>query len=145
MPTAADSKDEGVAFIKGKHIGYTGWINIAGDETAKSRPVIVKNWKELDGSTVDRVTNVRRSCMCEGPAPQPTTRAEVIMCQMPTIEAAMDSLCQQLVKCELSHDSRSIHAIFESKLQEATANQIAQGGKATWHCSQCRPSDMHEE
>jgi hypothetical protein len=145
MPAAADNKGGEVTFIKGKYIGYTGWINIAGDETAKSRPVIVKDWKKLDGSTVDRVTNVRRSSIREGSAPQPTTRAEAIMYQMPTIEAAMDSLCRQLAKCELSHNSRSIHAIFESKLQEATANQIAQGGKATWYRIQYRPSDMHEE
>jgi hypothetical protein len=131
--SAVNVKGDEVTFIKGKYVGYKGWINATGDETAISVPVIVHGWKKADGSTVDRVTNVRKSSVRKGSPPQPNTRAEAIMLQMPRIEAAMDSLCRQLAKCELDLNSKSIHIIFARKLQEATANQIAQGSKATWY------------
>jgi hypothetical protein len=140
---AGTVKGDEVTFIKGKYVGYKGWINVTGDETASSVPVIVHGWKKADGSTVDRVANVRKTSIRRGSPPQPNTRAEAIMLQMPKIEAAMDTLCRQLAKCELNHNSiKSIHTIFARKLQEATANQIGQGSKATWYRISYRPSDM---
>jgi hypothetical protein len=85
MPTGA-VKGEEVTFIRGKYVGYTGWINVAadegwiniaargeetadegwiniaarGEETAKLVSVIVNGWTQMaDGSTFDRVTTVR--------------------------------------------------------------------------------------
>jgi hypothetical protein len=144
MP-AGNVKGYEVTFIKGKYIGYKGWIIATGDKTASSVPVIVHGWKRADGSTVNRVTNVRKTSIRIGSPPEPNTRAEAIMLQMPRIEAAMDSLCRQLAKCELKHNSKSIHTIFARKLQEATANQVAQGSRAAWYCISYRPSDMQVE
>ena len=133
MPAGNVKREEGTS-IKGKYVDYKGWINVTGDETAKSVPVIVHGWKKADGSTVDRATNVRKSSIRKGSPPQPNTRAEAIMLQMPKIEAVMDTLCRQLAKCDLDHhNSKSIHTIFMRKFEEATANQIAQGSKATWY------------
>jgi hypothetical protein len=139
-------RGDAVTFIKGKYVGYKGWIDVAGDETASSVPVIVHGWKKADGSTVDRATNVRKTSIRKGSPPPPNTRAEAIMLQMPKVEASMDSLCRQLIKCELSHNSKSIQKIFARKLQEATANQIGQGSTATWYRINYRPSsDMEVE
>jgi hypothetical protein len=143
--TAGNVKGNEVTFIKGKYVGYAGWINVAGDETPKSVPVIVHGWKKADGSTVDRVTNVRKTSIRKGSPPQPNTRADAIMLQMPNIEATMDSLCRQLAKCELDHDSKPIQTIFARKLKEAMANQIAQGNTATWYRIKFVPSAMQAE
>jgi hypothetical protein len=74
MPTSA-VKGKEVTFIKGKHVGYTGWINVAadeewiniaarGEETAKLVSVIVNGWTQMaDGSTVDRVTTIQSTSM----------------------------------------------------------------------------------
>jgi hypothetical protein len=137
---AGTVKGDEVTFIKGKYVGYKGWINVTGDETASSVPVIVHGWKKADGSTVDRETNVRKTSIRKG---SPPTRAEAIMLQRPEIEALMDTLCRQLAKFELNDNSiKSIHIMFARKLQEAVANQIAQGSKATWYRIRYRPSEF---
>ena len=144
MPAVNNVKGDEVTFVKGKYVGYKGWINATGDETTVSVPVIVHGWKKADGSTVDRLTNVRKSSIRKGSPPQPNTQAEAIMLQIPRIEAAMDSLCRQLAKCELDLTSKSIHVIFSRKLQEATANQIALGSKATWYPINMEVKDSDE-
>jgi hypothetical protein len=66
------------------------------------------------------------------------------MLQMPKIEVAMDSLCRQLAKCDLDHSSQSICIMFSQKLQEASANQMAQGSTATWHRIPCHDEEQVE-
>jgi hypothetical protein len=53
-------RGEVIRFVRGKCMGYRGWINLAGDETAASLPVIIQNFKKKDGSTCNKTATVRR-------------------------------------------------------------------------------------
>jgi hypothetical protein len=46
--------------VRGKYMGYRGWMNLAGDETAASIPVIIQNFKKKDGITCNKTAMVRR-------------------------------------------------------------------------------------
>ena len=74
--------------------------------------------------------------------PAPQSRAEAIMQQHLEIEQRMEKLTRQLAKCELSPRSLpSIYQIFATKLQDATACQIAMGNRATWKRVQYKSGD----
>jgi hypothetical protein len=121
-----------IRFVRGKYLGYMGWINLEGKKTAASVDVIVQGYKETDGSTCNRATTVRKTSVRPRAQAAPRSRAEAIMQQHPEIEQTMEKLARQLAKCELSTRSASILHIFATKLQDATARQIAMGNRATW-------------
>jgi hypothetical protein len=127
------NRGEEVRFVRGKYIGYTGWINRDGDETAVSIAVIVNGYKDKKtGVTTNKATTVRTESVRVKAQPAPNSRAEAIMQQHPEIEQTMEKLARQLAKCDLSPLSTSILQIFATKLQEESARQIAMGNRATW-------------
>jgi hypothetical protein len=127
------NRGEEIRFVRGKYIGYTGWKNLDGDETAVSIAVIVHGYKDKrNGSTSNKTTTVRKESVSSKVQPAPKSRAEAIMQQHPEIEQAMEKLARQLAKCELRPRSTAIQNIFATKLQDATARQIAMGNRATW-------------
>jgi hypothetical protein len=129
----SSNRGEEIRFVGGKYIGYTGWRNLDGDKTAASVAVIVHGYKDKkNGSTSNKTTVVRKTSVSSKAQPAPQSRAEAIMQQHPEIEQTMEKLARQLAKCELSTRSASILHIFATKLQDATARQIAMGNRATW-------------
>ena len=127
------NRGEEIRFVRGKYIGYTGWKNLDGDETAVSIAVIVHEYKDKkNGSTSNKTATVRKESVKSKVQPAPKSRAEAIMQQHPEIEQAMEKLARQLAKCELRPRSTAIQNIFATKLQDATARQIAMGNRATW-------------
>jgi hypothetical protein len=124
---------EEIWFVRGKYIGYTGWKNLDGDKTAVSIAVIVHGYKDKkNGSTSNKTTTVRKESVSSKVQPAPKSRAEAIMQKHLEIKQAMEKLARQLAKCELSPRSASIQKCFTTKLQDATAGQIAMGNRATW-------------
>jgi hypothetical protein len=118
-------RGEEIQFVRGTYLGYMGWINLAGDETAASVPVIVQGFRKKDGSTCNKTAMVRR----ERVRPR---ASEAIMQQYPNIEQMMEKLARQLARCEINPRSTAIQQIFAAKLQEATAPQILLDHKAIW-------------
>jgi hypothetical protein len=121
-----------IRFVRGKYLGYMGWINLEGKKTAASVDVIVQGYKETDGSTCNRATTVRKTSVRPRAQAAPQSRAEAIMQQHLEIEGTMEKLARQLAQCELSPRSLALKKIFDTKLLDATAHQIALGSKANW-------------
>jgi hypothetical protein len=148
------NRGEEIRFVRGKYIGYTGWINLDGDESDVSIAVIVSGYKDKKkgGSRFDKKKTVRKESVRSKLEPAPRSRAEAILQQHPEIEQTMEKLARQLAKCELSPSSASILQIFAMKLQDATARQIAMGNRAIWKkvrykskdASHSHPSDSLE-
>ena len=137
---------EEIRFVRGKYIGYTGWIDLDGDETAVSIAVIVSGYKDKkNGRTSNKTTTVRKTSVSSMAQPAPQSRAEAIMQQHLEIEQTMEKLACQLAKCELNPRSASIHQIFATKLQAATARQIAMGNRATWKKVQYESGDVPDQ
>jgi hypothetical protein len=131
--TTTSNRGNEIRFVgTGDYAGYTGWVDTDGNETAQSIAVIVNAYKRKDGSTYNKRTMVRKTSVRPRAQPAPRNRAEDIMQQHPDIEETMEKLARQLAKCELGPRPRSIQAILFTKLQDATARQIALGSKATW-------------
>jgi hypothetical protein len=88
------NRGEEIRFVRGKYIGYTGWINLDGDETAVSIAVIVNGYKDKkNGSTSNnKTTTVRKDSVSSKAQPAPRSRAEAIMQQHPEIEQTMEKL-----------------------------------------------------
>jgi hypothetical protein len=125
-------RGEEIRFAKGKYMGYMGWINLAGDETAASVPVIVQGFRKKDGSTCDKPATVRRESVRPRALPEPKSRSEACIQQHPDIEQTLEKLARQLARCEINPLSAAIQKIFVAKLQEATPRQIVLGHKAIW-------------
>jgi hypothetical protein len=54
--------------IRGKYIGYTGWKNLDGDETAVSIAVIVHEYKDKKNASMsNKTTMVRKESELKGP------------------------------------------------------------------------------
>jgi hypothetical protein len=126
------NRGEEIRFVRGKYMGYTGWLNKDGNESAKSVAVIVNGYKEKNGATSNKTTTVRKESVRPKDQTAPRSRAEAIMQQHPDIEQTMEKLARQLAKCELNPRSTSIQQMFATALQDATARQIAMGNTATW-------------
>jgi hypothetical protein len=132
MSNTVQQRGREIRFIKGKYIGYNGWINDHGDHTAHSYAVIVSGYKSVNGGTHDRITKVRKESVRDRILPPANSKSEAIMQQHPEIEQTMEKLCRQLAKCDINPRSNSIKEVFGRKLLEAVAKQIALGNKATW-------------
>jgi metal-responsive CopG/Arc/MetJ family transcriptional regulator len=126
------SRGEEIRFVGGKYIGYTGWKNLDGNETALSIAVIVNGYRDKNGSTSNKTTTVRKESVRSKAQTAPRSRAEAIMQQHPEIEKTLQKFARQLATCELNPRSTSIQQIFVTALQDATARQIAKGNKANW-------------
>jgi hypothetical protein len=82
-----------IRFVRGKHIGYTGWISLDGDETAISIAVIVNGYKDKkNGSTSNKTTTVRKESVSSKAQPAPRSRTEASMQQHPEIDQTMEKL-----------------------------------------------------
>jgi hypothetical protein len=131
----ADRRGEEIRFVAGTYVGYKGWIDNSRELTPASFPVIVHAFKKKDGSTVDKATTVRRTSVRSADISTPTSYAEAVMQQHPKIDHAMEKLCRQLAKCEMSDLGTSEYSVllmFTAKLQGAVAKQLSLGGDAEW-------------
>ncbi len=109
-----------IRFVKGKYIGYNGWINDHGDHTAQSYTVIVSGYKRDNGATQDKITKVRKESVRDRTLPPPNSKSEAIMQQHPEIEAAVIEMARLFASCSIT-DEKSVMALIGKEIRRAQA------------------------
>jgi hypothetical protein len=123
-------KGNEIRFVRGKYIGLLGWINADEVNTRTTVPVIVSLPTNDDGSTMEKVTKVKKESVAPRQPPPPLSYTEAVLQQHPNIDKVMDQLMRQLAKCNISSENRALQNILIDRLAEANRRQNPFGYRA---------------
>ena len=125
-----EDKGEPIKFVKGGYVGEAGWMHTDKGFTAKMAYVVVEKSEKVPYTKWTRVK--KTSIVLLSDYEEPESFEEALLDQHPDIDAALDKVVAEIVKCKLSNilgDSDEIVRIFFTNSRMRNAINVPKATK----------------